>query len=289
MNSQEIEELIKYDGPDQVLHFTDYLLSKAATDSRVKRFQSGFSLFDQMMGGIETGEVVVVSGYMKNGKTLFAESWIRSMARINQDAKAVIFSFEVQTEKLLVKYMKEETLPLYVPGALKTMDFDWLRRKCAEAKYKYNAKIILIDHLHFLVDMNIRQNMSLNIGAFMRRLKQEIALGLNLAIILIAHQGQPKDGQEASVGGIRDSSFVAQESDASIIVSRKENLDGPDLHEYETKYGFELADQLRPSGPFSDDKYSANLALVKIACNRRTGVFDWKKLFQKRGEFLEEV
>lgn len=288
MNTEEIEALLNYKGPDEVVHFTDYLLEKASSNSKVTRFESGYPLFEKMMGGIETGEVVVVTGNKKNGKTTFAESWLRSIMLNNPSAGTAIFSYEVQTEKLLVKYMKDEKLPIYVPKTLKTVDFEWLKKKCAEAKYKFNTRIIFIDHLHFQVDMNTRQNMSLNIGAFMRRLKHEIAIGLNLCVVLIAHQGQPKENQEASADLIRDSSFVAQEADAVVVVSRMENLDESDLVDYKTKFGDEIADRLR-ADPYSEDKFSANLALVKIACHRRTGVYEWKKLFQKRGEFMEEV
>ena len=288
--SLDIEEIVKYNGSDRVVHFTEYLLDKSGNKA-IKQFHCGYPLFDSSIGGLESGEVVVVSGYTKNGKTLFAESWINSMAVTDPSAKAAIFSFEVQTEKLLLKYMSgPEDLPIYVPMELKTMDFDWLLSKCAEAKYKYNCRIILIDHLHFLVDMNTRQNMSLNIGAFMRRLKKDIALDLNLSVILIAHQGQPKEKQEASLSNIRDSSFVGQESDATIIVSRRENFDCIELEDYtkayQEKHG-KNPDFVQPKD--GEDRFSANLAIVKVSCHRRTGVYDWKKLFRKNGHIMEQL
>jgi replicative DNA helicase len=279
-------EAITYTGPDRVVHFSDYLLQKAGDIGGNKRFYSGFSQFDSKMGGLETGEVIIISGHRKEGKTLFAESWINGMVDKNPEAKAMILSYEVQADKLLAKYMSDMGRPVYLPLALETMDFEWLKKKCVEAKFKYNCKIVLIDHLHFMVDMNTKQNMSLNIGAFMRRLKQDIALKLNMAAILIAHQGQPREGKDASIDSIRDSSFVAQESDATIIVSRRKNLDAVELHDV----GEELAQKLKaPEDAPTEDRFSAQLALIKIECHRRTGVFQWKKLYQKRGEFFEEV
>lgn len=281
-------DLVFNEGPDRVVHFTDYLLNKSEAKSSHKTFNCAFKAFDEKLEGIQTGEVVVVSGYTKNGKTLFAESWIHEMAKRDPQAKVAIFSFEVQTEKLLVKYMRNETLPLFVPMSLKTMDFDWLKDRCREARLKHNVNIVLIDHLHFLVDMNTKQNMSLNIGAFMRRLKHEIAIGLNMAVILIAHQGQPRDGKEASLGGIRDSSFISQEADTVIIVTRRENYSSVELKDFEIKFGDDKLHKIMPP-PDNEDKYSAGLALVKIECARRTGAFDYKKLFKKSGEFLEEI
>jgi len=288
------EDAFSYEGPDKIVHFTDYLLLKAGKSDLTKKFKCGFSLFDKNIDGLETGEVVVVSGHTKAGKTLFTESWVKSMAKCSVEAKTMILSFEVRPDKMLAKYVSDSNAPIYLPLSLEAMNFDWLYRRCLEAKYKYNCRIVLIDHLHFMVDMATRQNMSLNIGGFMRRLKKDIALDLNLAVILIAHQGQPKENQSASLGNIRDSSFVGQESDATIIVSRTENLDEADLKEIAAKQGEWKAAILRPpinesADLYSPDKYSACLATVEIAVHRRTGVFGWKKLFRKNGHFMEEV
>ncbi len=291
MNQETIEKALAYDGPDKIKHFTDYLKDLADKIDKNKTFKSGFKEFDEKSGGIETGEVVVISGHTKNGKTLFAESWLNGMMNIDSAAKSAIFSFEVQTEKLLIKYMKNPELPLYVPESLKTMDFEWLKNRCIEAKFKYNCRIVLIDHLHFLVDMNTKQNMSLNIGAFMRRLKHEIALGLNMSVILIAHQGQAKEGVAASIGGIRDSSFVGQEADSLILVSRLKNYTTDDFPKIEKKYGYQRRSNLEKiqenSDPFDD--YSAGFAKVTIARTRRTGVYDVSRTFRKAGDFLEEL
>jgi replicative DNA helicase len=283
------EELINYKGKDEVVHFTDYLFKKNESTKNIFKMKCGFPTLDQKTGGLQTGEVVVVTGHTKNGKTLFAESWIRSAMLNDSKAKALIFSFEVQAEVSLQKFTDLMSQPLYVPMQLTPMDFDWLYRKCLEAKLKYDIKIVMIDHLHFMVDMNTKQNMSLNIGAFMRRIKFDIAIGLNLVVIIIAHQGQPKDGKEASVSGMRDSSFIGQEADTNIVVMRRKNYDNSELADYRERYGDEKADLLKGWQNDPNDPYSANLAFIKVENCRRTGVFDVKKLFRKVGEFLEEV
>jgi replicative DNA helicase len=287
---EELEQIASYSGSDRVVHFTEFLLESMDKNSSAKRFNCDFRLFDEKMGGIETGEVVVITGHRKEGKTLFAESWINSILKTNPEAKSFILSYEVNAEKILAKYVPYAETQIYLPMELKTMDFQWLADRCLEAKVKHNCQIVMIDHLHFMVDMNTQQNMSLNIGAFMRRLKKDIALDMNLAVILIAHQGQPKDGKEASMDSIRDSSFVAQESDAVIAIGRRENLDTVELSDFLNSQGEEKADLIKPPAEASfEDKFSAQLALVKIECNRRTGTFHFKKLFQKRGDFMEEV
>lgn len=295
--NESILKLLTYDGEDRLMHYLEFLKEHQEVNTSVKRFHCDFPMFDKKIEGLETGEVFVVTGHTKNGKTLFAESWLNSMLRVDPDARPAIFSFEVQTQKLLMKYPNDPSLHIYVPRQLKSMDFDWLKERCHEAKLKYDCQIVLIDHLHFLIDMNIKQNLSLNIGAFMRKLKQEIAIGLNMAVILIAHQSQPKEGQSASASNIRDSSFVGQESDGVIVVSRKKNYNAVELKDIEIQRGEEIAGKIRPPVKSLDDhefdpemdEYSAGLAVVQIAYTRRSGVFNSKKLFVKKGSFVEEV
>lgn len=273
-------------------NIVQYIDFPMETDGESVSFKSSFGAFDEKIGGIALGEVVVITGETKNGKTLFAESWLRSMMKKDPRAKTCIFSFEVQTKKLLRKYLVEDDIyPLYVPLELKTMDFEWLKQNCQEARDRFNCRLILVDHLHFLVDMNTNQNMSLNIGAFMRRLKQEIAIGLEMGVILIAHQGQLKENQVASIRNIRDSSFVAQESDSVITVARRANYTPVELKDYEIKYGEAKADLLRGyiQGGDPDDKHSGNLAIVKIEVARRSGALGFAKLFRKEGEYLVEL
>lgn len=296
IHTQQFEEICSYDGPDQVRHFMEHLKERGKIQTGVLRIHSGFGVFDQKMEGIETGEVVVVSGKRKSGKTLFVESWINSMMTRDENARALFLSYEVQTSKLLLKYNNRPELPIFVPDRLETVDFEWLKRRCLEAKIKHSCNIVMIDHLHFLVDMNTKQNMSLNIGGFMRRLKQEISIGMNLAVILIAHQGQGKREEEASMDSIRDSSFIAQEADSVVVVSRMKNPD--DWIKFKESVARRLGDDgaakimdgLRERiDADPDNQYASNLCTVSIACSRRTGVYEYKKTFQKNGEFLTEI
>lgn len=279
--------LSAYTGPDRVVPIAEFPIPRAGN---TPTFKSSFQRFEEKLGGLQVGEVVVITGHTKNGKTLFAESWLRSIMAQDPIAKTTIFSFEVQTHKLIQKYSGDDSVRIYVPLQLKSMDFEWLKDRCQEGRDKYGCHLVMIDHLHFLVDMNTNQNMSLNIGAFMRRVKQEIAIGLNMAVVLIAHQGQAPKGQAASLHTIRDSSFVAQEADSILAVTRRQNYNAVELKDYEMKYGEERGEFLRTlCTQDPEDSYSAGLAVVSIERTRRTGVFEYSKLFRKNGEFLEEI
>lgn len=285
---QREERLASYEGPDRVVHFTDYIKLKQEENQKIKSFKSGFSSFDEKMGGLATGEVTVISGRTGEGKTLFAESLMRKMIQADDSVKACMFSFEVSPFTLLMKYQEDQRTPLYVPQALEAMNIDWLADRILEAKIKYDCRFFVLDHLHYLVDMAVRQNMSLNIGAFMRRLKFEIATQMNVAVLLIAHQDKGDKKDEASLEGIRDSTFIAQEADNVVIVSRKKDFLNVEIDAM-PKPAQEKIRHRMPAFPDLQNPFSQNFATVQIAKARRMGTFRWPKLFQKVGNFLEEV
>jgi len=272
-------------------HFTQYLIEKADQGYRGTTFLSGLEKFDNKLKGIKTRELITITGKTGEGKTLFAESWCNRIMESNEKAKVCLFSYEVPAEEMLAKYVHDTDKPIYVPMQLECMDTEWLYKTCKHAKETHGCNIFMFDHLHFLVDMNTKLNMSLNIGGFMRGLKMDIATQLDVGVILIAHQrGVPK-GEDPSLEGIRDSALVAAESDSVIVVWRRKNFDQEALDKIENESPI-LAERIRQrtlEKPEEGDSYSHNFAVVQIAKSRRTGTYRWSKLFQKVGYYLEEV
>lgn len=283
-------------GEDRIVHFTEYIQEKMEKTRKLKVFSSGFPSFDDRLGGLMTSEVTVISGKTGEGKTLFAESWMRGLMAHNPGLRVCVFSFEVAPEMMLEKYVDDPLLPIYLSLQLETMNPQWLADRVREAKVKHNCEVFIFDHLHFLVDMQTKQNMSLNIGAFMRILKQEIAVKMNVAPVLIAHQGQPDRRQgegsgEPSIDTIRDSSFIAQEADNVIIVWRKKDYLENEIAEITLSnpvVGHNIRQRMTlgydPNNPFLNQ-----FAMVQIAKARRKGTYRFKKAFQKVGNFLEEI
>lgn len=286
------EELINYQGPDRVVHWEEYLAEQKKKGQTHRKLNLGFTWLNEKLGGLQSGDVVNITGFKKNGKTLFAHSIIRNLSVCNENANPIVFYFETKPEVMMENWPKEVPTPVFIPLQLKAMDFGWLVDRCLEAKLKYRTNVVLIDHLHYQVDMNTHQNMSLNIGAFMRRLKLDLAIGLNMSVLLIAHQGQPKKGEEASADSMRDSSFIAQEADSTIVVSRAKNYDEVEIHDFENRcQDPRKIELLRAAHAKPDvlDDFSAGLAIVKVDDNRRTGAYRAKKLYIKQGDFLEEL
>lgn len=136
------------------------------------------------------------------------------------------FSYENTPAQFFRKFDNVDLPLFYLPLSNKPYDLDWFTQRVKEAIIKYNVKVIMIDHLHYILDLFQSKNSSLDIGNLLRNLKL-LAIENELVVFLVAHTKQPKDFSEPDMGSIRDSSFIVQESDKVLAVHRvKGSLEG---------------------------------------------------------------
>lgn len=243
----------RYSGDDQVVtsyELRDKLLGEK-TDPRVN-VKSLIHGIDYACEGFQDGELIIISGPTKQGKTLLAQSFTDSFAR--QKQHACWFSYEVPARQFLDQF---PILPLfYLPQKNTAQDFNWFMERCLEAYFKYNTRIFFIDHLHFLVDMARVGNPSLEIGAIVRRIKR-FAVENDFIIFLLAHI-KKNESDDISYKDLRDSSFIAQDSDSVIMIKRT-------------------------------PAEGQTLAKARVEFHRRTGIMEWVVYLEKKNGLLKEV
>ena len=181
-----------------------------------QKILSNIPSLDKSIDGFAPGELIVISGPTKNGKTLLAQSLTHEFTK--QNYFPLWFSFEVMPKYFLASFPE---LPLfYMPRRLKTSAMDWLVSKMHESFKKYHTRVIFIDHLHYLFDMARVKSPSIEIGTIIRRLKS-VAIESGYIIFLLCHTRKgASDNQKLSYELIRDSSFVSQESDCVLMIAR---------------------------------------------------------------------
>lgn len=265
---RRFEDLIRYQGSDRVVCWPEYLSNREKNVGKSIAFSSGFTEFDFYTDGFQSGELITISGYTANGKTLFLKSLLRNFGIGH--VPVLCFSYEDPVEHYLKLFQDENAdYPIYVPSSLKTGDLSWLEERILESKLKYNTRIVAIDHLHYLMDsLHGKENMSLKIGSIMRFLKSKIAGEHNMTVFVVAHQEKVKENEEASIDTIRDSSLIGHESDAVIIVQRL-----PDIKQKKK----------------IDETFDNGYAMVKIDKARRKGTFRKRLTFLKKSNWLEPV
>jgi len=183
-----------------------------------KRYSFGIASIDKLTEGFTHGDLIVVSGFTGHGKTSICQTISYNLGQ--KEISTLWFSFELSARQFFNKY-KDKTVPLfYLPKKNKPYDLNWLDQKISECQKNFGVKVVFIDHLHYIVPMlGGELKKSDLIGDTMRRLKQ-MAVKYEMAIFLMAHTKQPKDQLAPTLGDLRDSSFVGQESDAVYIIHR---------------------------------------------------------------------
>ena len=183
-----------------------------------KRYSFGIKKIDFLTEGFTHGDLIVVSGYTGHGKTSICQTISYNLSQ--QDVPSLWFSYELSARQFFNKY-KDNAVPLfYLPRKNKPYDLEWLEKKICEANEQKQVKVVFVDHLHYIVPMltgDLKKSDA--IGDTMRRLKQ-MAVKYQIVIFLMAHTKQPKDKLMPTLGDLRDSSFVGQESDAVYIIHR---------------------------------------------------------------------
>ncbi len=251
------EEMLKYEGDDKVIssfEAKEYFEKKAPPRFGLR---TKLPTLDKLIERFEFGDLVVVSGPTKNGKTLLAKTFTKYFAE--QEVNSLWFTYEVLPREFLSTFPE---LPLfYLPQKLSGNTLPWIEKKIIEAKVKYDAKVVFIDHLHYLVPMSAAMNMSLMIGAVMRELKM-MAIKHNIVIFIIAHTTKIKFDQTPELSDLRDSGMIACEGDFVLMIWRLFKKEG-------------------------GENIYTNQAKIALFANRRTGNLGYVKVQMVDNLFVE--
>lgn len=248
----------KYEGDDRIISSKE--LREQIAEERQKdrlKIYTKIPKLDRIIDGFREGNLIVISAPTKMGKTTLCQTF--TIEFYKQDINCLWFSYEVPMFEFIEKF-GDNPPTFYLPQQLKGNTMTWLEERIVEGIAKFNTKVVFIDHLHYIVDMNARnQNMSLQIGSVMRTLKK-IALKYNIVIFIVAHMKHIKVLSSPDLEDLRDSSFIAQEADIVLMMKRDESE--------------------------TEDKF-LNTAELFVKAHRRTGENGMIKLIHTNGRFNE--
>lgn len=225
------DDLLNYDGEDRIVLSTEM---KNIVDSQedTPSINSKIPTLDKLTQGFREGEVIIISGAKKNGKTTLLRTLTKNF--YEQKIMPTWFSFEMTPKELIKSFGFE--LPIFsMPLRLEDKNLNWIKKRCVEAKLKQGGKIVFIDHLHYLFDMATTRNTSLEIGSIVRFLKR-LAIEENLIIFLVCHTTK-NSTEELEDSDLRDSGMIAAEADSTIMVRRipTKQIDGSKIYQNEAE------------------------------------------------------
>lgn len=250
------DQLASYEGEDRVVSSTE--IAERLLEDPPMAQATGVASLDRILGGVEAGEMVIVSGPTGEGKTTLLMSITRNMAF--KDIPSVWFTLEVTPSAFIRKIKKAcgDKMPLfYMPNRNTDNQLEWLEQRIIEAKVKHDVKIVFIDHVHQIFSLHRVQSssVSLEIGDMVSKIKQ-MAIDHHLVIFLIAHtrDNGSKPDAEPRKEEIRDSGLISRLADDIVLVWRVKNED-------------KLESKRRPANVEEGDIK----AKVRIVKNRREG------------------
>ena len=221
-----LDPLRNYKGKDEVVLAEEVKKTISATDEQ-KKFLTSIQPLNEIIDGFKTGDLITMSGVSGNGKTELLISFTKDF--IDRNYKVLWISFEVNPKDFMNRFGDYDPI-FYMPKSNVPNNLNWVIARMIEAKAKYGAEIVIIDHLHFLLDMATlgNKNISHLFGGIIRKIKT-YALKLDMTVFLVAHLNKTATKDVPDLPDLRDSSFTYQEADTVLIIHRTNTDEKIDL------------------------------------------------------------
>jgi replicative DNA helicase len=265
--------------------FTDEMKEAINNDEKLRGLPSGFTRLDDVTGGWQKSNLIILAARPSMGKTAFVLSMARNMA-VELKKPVAFFSLEMSAADLTMRLVSAETgirndklrqanlsnaelgelvekltnladALLYIDDTPALSVFE-LRAKCRRLKQQHNIECVIVDYLQLMrgsgdMKFNREQEIS-NISRSLKTLSKE----LNIPVIALSQLSRAPELRGGATGhkrpqlsDLRESGAIEQDADLVLFIYR------PEYYKLD----------------FEDDTSSAGLADLIIAKNRngRTG------------------
>ena len=216
---------------------------------------SGFEDLDNMLGGLQNSDLIILAGRPSMGKTALATNIAFNAAKYfsneEEEASAVMFSLEMSAEQIGLRILAEQAkIPsdklrkgdlnekdsLELSNAYQEIHklnffFDdspnltvsELRSKLRRYKNNYNIKLVLIDYLQLIKPEGSRDNRVSELSEITRNLKQ-LAKEFDLPVISLSQlsrQVENRDDKRPLLSDLRESGSIEQDADVVMFIYRE--------------------------------------------------------------------
>ena len=216
---------------------------------------SGFMDLDNMLGGLQNSDLIILAGRPSMGKTALATNVAFNAAKYfskeEDKGSVVMFSLEMSAEQIGLRILAEQSkIPsdklrkgeldekdsLELSNAYKEISnlnffFDdspnltvsELRSKLRRYKNNYNIKLVLIDYLQLIKPESYRDNRVNELSEITRNLKQ-LAKEFDLPVISLSQlsrQVENREDKRPLLSDLRESGSIEQDADVVMFIYRE--------------------------------------------------------------------
>ncbi|MFC2052360.1 replicative DNA helicase, partial [Chloroflexota bacterium] len=212
---------------------------------------SSFTGLDELVGGFQRSDLIVVAGRPSMGKTSLALNIARSAA-VEQGACVAFFSLEMSGEPLVLRLLSSESgvnlrqvnlglhteadekrimdatgilseAPIYIDDSphLRVME---MRSKAHRLSYERGVDLIVVDHLGLMQGESRMENRVQEISYISRSLKA-VARELKVPVIALSQLSRASEWRAShrpQLSDLRDSGSIEQDADVVVFIYRDE-------------------------------------------------------------------
>ncbi|MFC2134658.1 replicative DNA helicase [Bacteroidota bacterium] len=245
---------------------------------------SGYFALDDLLGGFQKSDLIIVAARPSMGKTAFALSAARNAA-IEHNIPIAIFSLEMSTIQLATRLISAEAkinahsirtgkfraedgarisrtvhklsaAPIYVDDtpALSILE---LRAKARRLKNEKNIGMVIVDYLQLVTSSYRMESREREISSISSSLKA-LAKELNIPVVALAQlnrQVESRADKKPMLSDLRESGSIEQDADVVVFLYRPEQYGIMQFPDGETTEGVgELIVGKQRNGPTGDIK-----------------------------------
>jgi replicative DNA helicase len=212
---------------------------------------TGFNDLDQLLGGLQKSDLVIVAGRPGMGKT----SWLLSAAlnAARAGARVAIFSMEMSTEQIVQRLVSSETgIGTHSLRLGKLDDREWalfveatgnlgklriylddtpalsplqLRAKCRRLFSEHGLDLIMVDYLQLMIAGTGRSENRVQEISFITRNMKQIAREMNVPVLAAAQLSravEQRQDKRPQLSDLRESGSIEQDADVVMFIYRDE-------------------------------------------------------------------
>ncbi len=211
---------------------------------------TGFLQLDQLLCGLQNGELIIVAGRPSMGKTSFAMNIAEHLAA-DESIPTAIFSLEMGRQQLVERILcsrseidaqlvrkgmlNSEQLsklasvcgdlfdkPMFIddtPGLTPMM----IRAKCRRLKSQYGIAAVFVDYMQLMSVGGYAESRQQEISTISRQLKA-LARELEVPVVVLSQLNRAAEGREGHrprMSDLRESGSIEQDADVIILLHRE--------------------------------------------------------------------
>ena len=241
-----------YTGMKQLARDTYKVINKLTERSEkgLTGIPTGYKELDDLLGGFQNSDLVIVAARPSMGKTALALSIARNVA-VEYDLPIAVFSIEMASVQLVMRLLSSEAKinqqkirqgkinpeenqkivrglgkladsPLIIDDSVSISTME-LRAKCRRLKAEKNIQMVMVDYLQ-LMQAPKAESREREISIISQSLKQ-IAKELEIPVIALAQLNRSIEGRtekKPMLSDLRESGSIEQDADVVMFINRPE-------------------------------------------------------------------